>query len=792
PLELGGLGVHNLEVLGWSKIRWLWAQKTDPDRPWAAFNISIPPKAKALFDVAMVSVVGNDRWLQGKTVGEVAPSLLKAVLKRTANCRTVAQALHNRAWASDFVGAFTVQFLVEFLQLWDVVEEVTLGEGPDQHLWKFTQSGCYTSKSAYSAFFEGSIKFRPWRLIWKSWAPHQCKFFLWLAKNNRCWTADRLAKRGLPYPDACPLCDQADETLQHILIGCVFSRQIWALILQSLQLADITPTMADSGFFSWWAPSVKSVPKNIRKGLSTLCILVAWEIWKFRNLCVLEGLQPNVQLLLHRIGSEGIFWCAARASGLLELLNRSLTLATRVSRTSCHGRRRGSSGRPDGPRTAHRQAPRAAASYGRWAAATAGDASTRGCGNGNFAFSPVSVHAALALAAAAARGATLAQLLAFLGAPSAEGLAGFSRRVAGRVLADRSRGTGAGPRVLFGGGVWVDESRGRLADAFRDVAADVYKSEARTPEAAVEMINEWVKKATDNLIGSIISVDDINGDVDLVLANAVYFKGAWHDPFRTSTTRRGAFHRLDGAVAEPEFMTGSKWLDIACMDEFKVLKLPYKPGVAPYAHAWAYLRMSHLKLKRKRKRRRGLGAASKSKAAPSPEAVDEVTRYSMFVFLPDARDGLSAMVDVVTALPAFLYGVLGTEMKTRLVDITLPKFEISFRWGDLKRDLGRLGLSLPFSREAADLRGMMREVEEEEDDDSARRPTFLSKVAHMAVVKVDEAGTEAAAVTAAQLYGAAPPTDAVEFVADHPFTFFIMEELSGVIVFAGHVLDPTK
>ena len=70
-------------------------------------------------------------------------------------------------------------------------------------------------------------------------------------------------------------------------------------------------------------------------------------------------------------------------------------------------------------------------------------------------------------------------MLAFLGAPSAEALAGFGRRViAGSVLADMyGRG---GPRVLYGGGVWVDASRGGLTDAFRDVAAASYKSEART------------------------------------------------------------------------------------------------------------------------------------------------------------------------------------------------------------------------------------------------------------------------------------------------------------------------
>ncbi|WVZ50908.1 hypothetical protein U9M48_002114 [Paspalum notatum var. saurae] len=261
-------------------------------------------------------------------------------------------------------------------------------------------------------------------------------------------------------------------------------------------------------------------------------------------------------------------------------------------------------------------------------------ASARGCvngnGNGNVAFSPVSVYAALALVAAGARSATLGQLLAFLGAPSAEGIPDFSRRVGDRVLADRS--DACWPRVLFGfgGGVWVDESRGRLADAFRDVAADVYKSEARTVCEDDQRMGEEGHGGTDNLIGSIISIDDINNDVDLVLTNAIYFKGAWQHQFRTHATRRGAFHRLNGVVAEPEFMMGSKWLDVVCMDGFKVLKLPYKPGdAAPASH----------QLKRKRRR----GASKSNKAAPSPEA-DEHTRYSMFVFLPDARDGLCQVI----------------------------------------------------------------------------------------------------------------------------------------------------
>jgi len=57
---------------------------------------------------------------------------------------------------------------------------------------------------------------------------------------------------------------------------------------------------------------------------------------------------------------------------------------------------------------------------------------------------------------------------------------------------------------------------------------------------------------------------------------------------------------------------------------------------------------------------------------------------------------------------------------------------------------------------------------------------------------VNEKGTEAGAVAFHVRGGSGPPPDLVEFTADHPFTFFIMEERSGVIVFVGHILDPTK
>jgi serpin B len=77
-------------------------------------------------------------------------------------------------------------------------------------------------------------------------------------------------------------------------------------------------------------------------------------------------------------------------------------------------------------------------------------------------------------------------------------------------------------------------------------------------------------------------------------------------------------------------------------------------------------------------------------------------------------------------------------------------------------------------------------------------PTKIDKVFHKAVIELNEEGTKAAAVT--YVYALGPPTcappgyrpETVDFVADHPFAFFVMEEVSGAVVFAGCVLDPSE
>ena len=70
---------------------------------------------------------------------------------------------------------------------------------------------------------------------------------------------------------------------------------------------------------------------------------------------------------------------------------------------------------------------------------------------------------------------------------------------------------------------------------------------------------------------------------------------------------------------------------------------------------------------------------------------------------------------------------------------------------------------------------------------------FITGIFHKAFVAVDEEGTEAAAATGvvAGIESAGPIRETEAFTADHPFLFFIRDDVSGAILFMGRVADPS-
>ena len=69
-----------------------------------------------------------------------------------------------------------------------------------------------------------------------------------LCRWSQCWTTDRLARQGLPHPAQCPLYDQEEETINHLLVSCVFAQQFWFYLLQHFGIQQLCPHPSDYSF----------------------------------------------------------------------------------------------------------------------------------------------------------------------------------------------------------------------------------------------------------------------------------------------------------------------------------------------------------------------------------------------------------------------------------------------------------------------------------------------------------------------------------------------------------------
>lgn len=281
--------------------------------------------------------------------------------------------------------------------------------------------------------------------------------------------------------------------------------------------------------------------------------------------------------------------------------------------------------------------------------------------------------------------------------------------------------------------IWMNDAF-QISPVFLDSIRTNYQGVAQSLDfqdpSSAGIINAYVKKATRGAIADII--DRTSPDMLMYLINTIAFKDDWKEQFSGSDTRDGTFFAEHEKKTVP-FMNQEKQFPYLDGDDHQFIVLPYANE-----------------------------------------------RYSFVALLPNKsisiRSFLAKYEDRPFSQMLFDWAELGKET---LVRLSLPKFESRYQ-DSLVSSLSTMGMKKAFTPGVADFSAMLS---------SDQAPLHIDEVLHKSFIRVDEEGTEAAAVTAVMIrLTSFMPRESVEMRLNRPFFYAILDMQEEIPLFMG-ILD---
>lgn len=342
----------------------------------------------------------------------------------------------------------------------------------------------------------------------------------------------------------------------------------------------------------------------------------------------------------------------------------------------------------------------------------------------NFMFSPLSLSMDLSMLATGAEGYTRAEILSTLGFENADldDVNVFNRRMA-EILESADKLT----KVKFANSIWLDntlDAKASFVDTnVKTYGAEIFRTHLSSFEAQAA-INKWISDKTEGLIPDMLE-DVLDPEINILLANTIYYKSVWSTPFHKVNTKKGVFNNADGSTSEIDMMCGmNNGFAAHDSDGAHWLELPY----GNYT-------------------------------------------YNMMLILPDEGVNLDEYMSKVTAET---YKEI-SGFSQWVGKITLPRFTVKSNF-NLSEILKALGMENALSGDA-DYSGI------------TDNKLYFGGVIQKTWLCVDEGGTEAAAATSTGGYISPGPALETEFVFNRPFAFIIRETSTNSILFIGKIAD---
>ena len=358
--------------------------------------------------------------------------------------------------------------------------------------------------------------------------------------------------------------------------------------------------------------------------------------------------------------------------------------------------------------------------------------------DGNLFYSPHSISVALAMTYAGARNETETQMRQAMHFSLPESSLHPAFNALQQALSESEKDKNNAKETNFQlnvvNAIWGQKGYTFLP-AYLDLLALNYGAGMRLldfqtdPEAARQVINQWVADQTAEKIKDLIPSGALDANTSLVLTNAIYFHAQWQHQFDAAKTAPGAFNLRNGSQVNVPMMHISAQFGYYQGDGFTMIELPYTGN-----------------------------------------------RVSMFLLVPD--QGKFGQIEQGLSPEQWDAAIKGMHMTE--VNLAMPKFSFTSQMA-LKDALTRSGMPIAFQPDQADFSGM-----------DGTQKLYISDVLHKAFINLDENGTEAAAATAVIVGTTAMPAEPVNLTVDRPFFFTIQDNPTGEILFLGRVVNPSN
>lgn len=272
----------------------------------------------------------------------------------------------------------------------------------------------------------------------------------------------------------------------------------------------------------------------------------------------------------------------------------------------------------------------------------------------------------------------------------------------------------------------------KLKEKFEKDMKEYYDAKAEALDfsspSTLSQINGWCKEKTKGMIPTILG--NVNPYMVSYLLNAIYFKADWASKFDPKNTKTEKFTTEKGSTQLP-MMHQTVLINYTENDIYSAIRMPYGNGY-----------------------------------------------WSMTVMMP--VEGKTTD-DIINDLAKGNSDELNGWYPVHEVDLKLPSYETSSDTNEMEDGLigllQQMGIHLAFNSDFAEIPNM------------CDQPVYINMMRQKAKIKVNEEGSEAAAVTVAGMLvtTAVGPKEYPKaiFHANRPFVYAIREASSGVILFVG-------